>query len=151
MGRGWNGRSGQNWLEAESGGLMLRAELRARRRRRYLNQSIHWPPNCWKTKLNKTAVKNSTQTKTPLLSPTVILALNLFLLHPQKKPSWPNRDLLNRKSYANHAEINVFLAQESPIINDSSTRSLNFYIFVCTTIIPITNAQTHIYQQQLYL
>ena len=29
MGRGWNGRSGQDWLEAESGGLMLRAELKA--------------------------------------------------------------------------------------------------------------------------
>jgi hypothetical protein len=27
-------QTGQNWLEAESGGLMLRAELRARRRRR---------------------------------------------------------------------------------------------------------------------
>ena len=33
MGRGRNGRYGQNWLAAESGGIMLRAELKARRRR----------------------------------------------------------------------------------------------------------------------
>ena len=30
MGRGGNDRFGQNWLEAESGDLKLRAELRSR-------------------------------------------------------------------------------------------------------------------------
>ena len=30
-------------------------------------------------------------------------------------------------------KINIHLAQESPIINDSNTRSLNYYLFVCTS------------------
>ena len=43
MGLTWgdgNGRSGQNWLEAKIGGLMLRAELRERRRTELLARHL---------------------------------------------------------------------------------------------------------------
>ena len=112
-------------------------------------------------------MKNSTQTTTPLLTATIKLAPNIFLLNAQKKPSWPIRDLLNRKSYANHAEINILLTQKTtqaqnhltPIVDLSCTSTSNiylytllisyFYIFNLLAIISITNAQTHSYHYSI--
>ena len=81
-------------------------------------------------------MKNSTQSTTPLLSPTIKLALNIYFCCMRKRNHHDQTQPAFRESYANFAEINLLLAQESRIINDSSTKSHNSYLIVdlsCTS------------------